>query len=100
MSRSTGRHEGGEVALIAEILRGMPNFEGAACVGSAGLFDGRERDETAEQAAYRHKAAEQLCQRCPALNACHAWSSTQPVLQEHVIAALVPTRNHDQKEIA
>ena len=90
MKRPAARREAGEIALIAEILRELPNLAGATCVGSAELFDAKGRDEEHESVRYRHTAAAELCRVCPARAACTAWAATQPDQQTSVIAGQVP----------
>ncbi|MDV6310319.1 transcriptional regulator [Gordonia amicalis] len=91
MSRATGgRREGGELGLLAAILRGMPNLRGAACVGSPGLFDPRDPNEDPDDTAYRHQAAARICLGCPALEPCRDWSSSQRGQESAVTAARTP----------
>lgn len=91
MSRATGgRRDGGELGLLAAILRGMPNLRGAACVESPALFDPRDPNEDPADTAYRHQAAARICLSCPALDACREWSGSQPGQVSAVTAARTP----------
>jgi WhiB family redox-sensing transcriptional regulator len=60
--------------LLAGLALGIPALPGALCVGSADLFDPRDKAaEDAEDVAYRHEAALQLCASCPARARCEEW---------------------------
>lgn len=59
--------ESGEVGLIAEILRGVPELPGAACIRKAGIFSDPRRIGEAKA----------ICARCRALTACQRWASTE-----------------------
>ncbi|MCH5645672.1 WhiB family transcriptional regulator [Gordonia sp. ABSL49_1] len=76
--RGPARREGGWVDLTAEILRGTADLSGANCIGSETLFDPKARNEESVDAAYRHRAAAELCRTCPAVDACARWAATQP----------------------
>ncbi len=88
--------------LLAEILRGTPRLTNAACVDSPGLFDARDRDELSEDADYRHRAALNMCMRCPAIDACSEWADTQRDQNSFVIAGRRPhnTPGRPPKETA
>lgn len=48
-----------------------PRLTGAACVGHAGLFDAEDHGEPSPARRARHRAAIDICERCPVLAACH-----------------------------
>lgn len=54
------------VALLAEILRGVPRLEGAACTSAPTVFDLEDGDR---------KLAAAVCSTCPAQSDCAAWIS-------------------------
>lgn len=93
MTATRNRREPGIVSLLAEILTGSPRLDGAACVGSESLFDPKAPDEDAADATYRHEAAEALCHRCPAFEACREWADTQPASRA-VLAGRTPDSRH------
>uniref|UniRef100_UPI003D8D9389 WhiB family transcriptional regulator n=1 Tax=Gordonia sp. B7-2 TaxID=3420932 RepID=UPI003D8D9389 len=76
--RGPARREGGWVDLVVEILRGTADLSGANCIGSETLFDPKACDEESTDAAYRHRAAVELCAGCPVLADCQRWEATQP----------------------
>lgn len=45
-------------------------LSGAACVGHAALFDAEHDDEPSPVRRARHRAAVDICERCPVLAAC------------------------------
>lgn len=47
-----------------------PRLTGAACVGHAHLFDAAHPNEPRPDRAARHRAAVEICQRCPVLAPC------------------------------
>lgn len=47
-----------------------PRLTGAACVGHAHLFDAEHDDEPRPDRNARHRAAAEICARCPVLAAC------------------------------
>lgn len=57
------------VALLAEILRGVPRLDGAACVSAPTVFDLDGGDPTLAAA---------VCSSCPARSDCSAWASALP----------------------
>jgi WhiB family transcriptional regulator, redox-sensing transcriptional regulator len=70
-----GSLEPGSVALLAEVLRGAPRLDGALCTGKRGHFaeaEGGSKVRVAECIA--------LCRRCPALEACQQWASSECAL--------------------
>ncbi|MGW6034706.1 WhiB family transcriptional regulator [Gordonia terrae] len=88
--RGQTRREAGPIALLAEILRGTDSLTGAACIGSPELFDPRDPREDSDAAEYRHRAAAQLCARCPVFDACLAWSDSRSDQAHAVTAGRIP----------
>lgn len=90
----------GAIRLLASMLAGAPKLSDAACIGQHTLFDDRRGDEDAEDAETRHAAAAATCCRCPALDACTAW--TARLRGRHrpdgVIAAQLPKPSRPRKE--
>lgn len=80
-----------EIELLAEILRGAPRLEGAACRDQPRLFDPRGDGEDAEVAAARHQQAVGLCRRCPSLDACREWVASLP--RSHRPAGIIAAQN-------
>ena len=89
MSRNVSRREGGVVDLLEAILRDTADLSGAACVGSAELFDPPAPYEDAADTRYRHANAEALCHRCPVLDRCRDWAA-QRRTDGSVVAARSP----------
>ena len=72
--------EPGLVPLLEAILTGTADLSGAACAGSAELFDAAEPGEAPDEVAYRHRAAVTLCETaCPALKRCQQWAATTTI---------------------
>ncbi|WP_232717397.1 WhiB family transcriptional regulator [Gordonia metallireducens] len=88
--RGQTRREAGPVALLTEILRGTASLSGAACVGSAELFDPRDPHEDAIGGYRRHFAAAQVCRRCPVIDACREWADGDRKQAQSVTAGRVP----------
>ncbi|MEH6794025.1 MAG: WhiB family transcriptional regulator [Rhodococcus sp. (in: high G+C Gram-positive bacteria)] len=60
---------------LADALQAAPDLTGAACAGRWNLFDPPDSDahETPEDTRYRHRAAKEICDRCPVFDACSVW---------------------------
>lgn len=90
----------GVVRLLTAVLAGAPKLSDAGCRGRHALFDDRRSDEDVDDAEIRHAAAAAVCCRCPALDACAAW--TARLRGRHrpggVIAAQMPTPTRPRKE--
>jgi hypothetical protein len=90
----------GAIRLLASMLAGAPKLSDAACRGRFDLFDDRRGDEDAEDAETRHAAAAAMCCRCPALDACTAW--TARLRGRHrpggVVAGELPKPSRPRKE--
>lgn len=86
--------EPGVVSLLSEVLAGLPNLSGAACVDAdPRLFDGwlpRERSESFDAAKARLSRAAAVCDRCPVRGACRSWAEDQP--DRHLKAMVVGGR--------
>ncbi len=67
-----GTWEPGPVALLTEVLRGAPRLDGALCTGKRGHFI---EAETGNRVRVQECIA--LCRRCPALEACQRWASSE-----------------------
>jgi hypothetical protein len=77
--RSTPRD--GVVDLLADILRGVPRLENAACVGRwPGLFDPPGQGESLDHpdVAYRHRIATSICHSCDCIRDCARWVDSLP----------------------
>jgi len=57
------------IDLLARILERSARLSGAACIGKQDLFDFEKGDRAAAQA---------VCERCPARQACQAWADGLP----------------------
>jgi hypothetical protein len=62
--------------LLAAILRGVPRLPGALCRDRGTLFTDHEGLDTAEREYVIDRAAA-LCDECPCLWDCAAWSSKE-----------------------
>jgi hypothetical protein len=74
--------EPGWVSLLADILRGTPRLENAACVGRwPGLFDPPARGETLDHpdVEYRHGIAVGICNTCVCRVECGRFVDSLPV---------------------
>ncbi|WP_448389425.1 WhiB family transcriptional regulator [Mycolicibacterium sp. XJ1904] len=67
--------EPGWVSLLSTILRDTPKLTGAVCVNRPVIFDVDVADP--EQREYAIARATGLCKRCPCLERCAEWASTQ-----------------------
>ncbi|WP_018180379.1 hypothetical protein [Jongsikchunia kroppenstedtii] len=76
MTRHKGADADGWIALVGQILAGVPLLPGAACLGRSELFDEPEPDDEPALISYRHRAAEKICATCPARAACTEWTAT------------------------
>lgn len=65
---------GATIKLLQRILTDVPKLEGP-CRGRHELFDARGADEPVATARRRHQQAVDLCRRCPALDACAAFTA-------------------------
>ena len=77
-NRPPTRLDGGAEALLAAVLRPMPQFTDPACIGREMLFDPPGDREDRASVTRRHEAALHLCRTCPALAECREWAAAEP----------------------
>ena len=63
------------IDLLKAILRDTPKLDGSLCRDRSDLFDTEQDD--AEERQYAIDSAKRLCRKCPALEACRDFASTQ-----------------------
>ena len=81
-------------------LSGIPDLDGAACIGLWEAFDPPEHGESATDVEYRHSAALHLCRTCPTLADCRQWLDRLPRSKKPhgVVAGRVITEPTTRKE--
>lgn len=80
------------VALLAEILRGVPRLEGAACTSAPTVFDLEDGDR---------KLAAAVCSTCPVQSACATWvSSVRPGEVTGTVAGEIHRHNYYRRKAA
>lgn len=65
----------GVIGLLAEILRGLPRLDNAACRGRHVVWDCEQTDH--DEREYTQRSAIEQCKKCPALAACREWAAAQ-----------------------
>jgi hypothetical protein len=66
------------VAGLVAALAAAPRLDGALCKGKAAQFDEAAPGEPDNKVAARHQAAIEMCNRCPAFDACAAYFRSLP----------------------
>ncbi|MGB3699312.1 MAG: WhiB family transcriptional regulator [Gordonia sp. (in: high G+C Gram-positive bacteria)] len=68
---------GATIELLKKVFFDLPKLDGARCVGRHALFDPRGVDEEPEAARQRHEQAVELCRRCPVIEQCATFTSSE-----------------------